>query len=148
MICARHVLPLLFVAVASVRGDSDPLLMIHTASFGNEPFEYVWAIPQSRAAALAHYDPIAKELPVSPHQAIVIASEFIRTQFPASTQLSPDSCTLFARGLEKNPVAGQLWMYEVSFSPNPLPQPFESDLYSVMVLMDGKVVAPFKRPKK
>jgi len=142
-------MPLLFFsALAAGRGDNDPLLIISIWSFGNEPFEYVWAIPQSRAAALAHYNPIAKELPVSPHQAIVIAREFIRTQFPASTQLRPDDCMLLARGLEKNPVAGQLWIYEVSFSPDPLPQPFEPQLYSVMVLMDGKVVVPFKRPKK
>src|SRR5689334_11508386 len=111
MIYARHVLPLVFLsAVAALCGDSDPLLTIHTARFGNEPFEYVWAIPQSRAASLAHYNPIAAELPVSPHQAIVIASEFIRTQYPASTEPKVDSCTLLPRGLEKNPVAGQLWM--------------------------------------
>ncbi len=122
--------------------------MIHTAQFGKEPFQYVWAVRQSRAAAVARYDPVAAELPVSPHQAIVIASQFIRTQFPASTQLRPDSCVLLARGLEKNPVATQLWMYEVSFLPDPLPEPFESDLFSVMVLMDGKVVVPFKQPKK
>lgn len=123
------------------------MLTIHTARFGEQPLEYVWAVPQSRAAAVAHYDPIAAELPVSPHQAIVIASEFIQTQFPASTQLRPDLCMVVARGLEKNPVAAQLWMYEVSFTPDPLPDPFESDLYSVMVLMDGKVVVPVKRPK-
>ncbi len=149
MIYARHIFLLLFLCgVNSTYGGADPLLMIHTAQFGKEPFEWVWAVPQSRAGAVAQYDPIAAELPVSPHQAIVSASEFIRTQFPASIQLRPESCMLLARGLEKNPVEGQLWMYEVFFSPDPLPEPFQSDLLSVMVLMDGKVVVPFKRPKK
>ncbi|MEY2564306.1 MAG: hypothetical protein QOH88_2499 [Verrucomicrobiota bacterium] len=120
--------------------------MIHTAHFGDETFEYVWAVPQSRLAAVVHYDPISAELPISPHQAMVIATEFIKTQFPASTQLRPDGCTILARGIEKNPLAGQVWMYDVSFYPDPLPEPFQSDLLSVMVLMDGKVVAPVKRP--
>lgn len=146
MICARRILPLLLLSVLTACADSDPSLMIHTAHWGDEAVEYVWAIPQSRLAAVAHYDPISAELPISPHQAITTATEFMRTQFPASVQLRADSCTLLTRGIEKNSVAGQVWMYEVSFFPEPLPEPFQSDLLSVMVLMDGKVVAPVKRP--
>jgi hypothetical protein len=134
---------LLLCAVRPARGDSDPLLMIHTVHFGHEPFEYVWAVRQSRAVANAQYDPIAGELPVSPHQAIVIANSFIRTQFPASTQLRPITCSLLPMGHEKNPVVKEVWMYEVDFLAEP--GPLQSDLCSVMVLMDGKVIIPFKR---
>src|SRR5437588_802129 len=110
MISARHILPVFLLrSVGLTRGDDDPLLMIHRVQFSKEPFQYVWAIPQSRATAVAHFDPLVAVLPVSPHQAIIIASEFIRTQFPSFIRLRPDSCLLLARGLEKNPIAGQVW---------------------------------------
>ncbi len=137
---------LLLSAVPPARGDSDPLLMIRTVHFKDDPFEYVWAVRQSRAAANAHYDPLAGELPVSPHKAILIASAFIRTQFPASTQLRPITCDLVPMAHEKNPVVSQVWMYEVTFYVDP--GSLQSDLCSVMVLMDGKVITPFKRPWK
>jgi hypothetical protein len=149
MIRACHILLLLIAcAVESACGDSDPLLMIHTAQFGKEPFKWVWAVPQSRLAAVAQFDPVAAELPISPHQAIAAASEFIRTQYPASTQLTLSMGMLLARGIEKNPVAEQLWMYEISFTPDPLPEPYQDDLLRVMVLMDGKVVVPSKQPSQ
>jgi len=55
---------------------------------------------------------------------------------------------LHARGIEKNPVARQLCMYEIWFMPDSLPPQPEQDLLTLMVLMDGKVVVPVKQPTK
>ena len=149
MISARLIAVLLLLCHYGLHAEtSDPLLMIRTVHFKDEPFEYVWAVRQSRAAANAHYDPVAEELPISPHQAILIARGFIRTQFPAANQLRPITCELVPMGLEKNPVVTQVWIYEVTFYPDPLPESFKSDLYCIKVLMDGKVITPFKRPWK
>ena len=129
-------------------GGDDPLIGIRDSAVEGTGYKYSWAVRQSRLAALPHCDPSAAEVPVSPHEAIVAATEFIRTQFPPSTHLTADSVMLHARGIEKDPVAPQLWMYEIWFMPDSLPPQPEQDLLTVMVLMDGKVVVPVKQPIK
>jgi hypothetical protein len=148
---ARYVtlLALLFGCVAqSSVGDDDPLLNISYSGVEGTGYKYVWAIRQSRLATLPHCDPATAEVPVSPHQAIVAATEFMRMQFPPSSHLTPSSLVLLARGIEKNSVASQLWMYEIWFLPDSLPPQPEQALLTVTVLMDGKVVVPVKQPVK
>jgi hypothetical protein len=131
-----------------VSSSDDPLFWIRYSGIEGTDYKYVWAIHQSRLAALPHFDPSVTEVPVSPHQAIVAATEFTRTQFPASVHLTPNTVTLLQRGIEKNPVRPALWMYEIDFLADPFPPGPHQDLLTVMILMDGKVVVPTKQPVK
>lgn len=130
------------------RGADDSTLLIHSSGVKGTGFKYVWSLQESRLAALPHCDPSASEVPVSPHQAIRAATEFIRTQFPASTELRTTSCTLLTRGVANDRVARDLWMYDVWFTPEPWPAQSEEGLLTVHVLMDGKVVVPIKEPSE
>ena len=131
-----------------VGGSDDPLLNITSMAVDFAGYKYVWSVPQSRLGALPHCNPAAAEVPISPHQAIVAATEFMRTQFPSTKNLRADSVTLLARGIEKNPIASEVWIYEIGFLPDKLPPDSELDLFTAMVLMDGKVVVPVKTPIK
>ena len=126
----------------------DPLLGVRYSGVDGTGYKYLWAVRQSRLTALPHCDPLTAEVPLSPHKAIVVATEFIRTQFPASVLLTPNTVTLLCRGIEKNPVAPCLWMYEIDFIADPFPSQPNQELLDVMVLMDGKVVVPIKQPVK
>jgi hypothetical protein len=123
----------------------DPLLNITTHSIQGSGVEYVWSIRQSHLASLPHCDPLHAEVPVSPHQAITAARDFLRSRFP---DFEPQGVDLFllTRGLEPNPIAPELWLYEISFlsaSPD-----VQHPLSTVRVLMDGKVLVPLERPEK
>src|SRR5882724_4938630 len=115
---ARHATLLALLcclAIQPVSSSEDPLLWIRYKGIEGTGYKYVWAIRQSRLAALPRFEPSVAEVPVSPHQAIVTAIEFIRTQFPASMHLTLDTVTLLQRGIENNPVVRSLWMYEIDF---------------------------------
>ena len=123
----------------------DPLLAITTSTIRGSGVEYAWCIRQSHLAALPPCDPLHAEVPVSPHQAIIAARDFLRSRFPDFEAQGVD-LWLLPRGLELNPVAPELWMYEISFlsgSPD-----VQHPLSTVRVLMDGKVLVPLERPEK
>jgi hypothetical protein len=146
----RHVVRIALVlccAAQLVWGADDPLLHIRNRSITGSGVEYVWEIRQSYLAALPHCDPLAADIPVSPHQAAAVAREFLRARLPSFEPLGVD-ISLHATGIEKNPVAEELWMYDISFTYYPELPPAKRPLENVMVLMDGKVLVPVERPER
>ena len=143
---ARHifVIALLWYGLAVSRAADDPLINIMYRQ-EDDDVRYVWEIRQSYLASLPRCDPTREEVPISPHQAITAAAEFLKSKFPGTPSYG---CSLFlnTRGLEPNPVAGELLMYEINFTYDPdIPH---RPLHTVIVLMDGKVLVPSEQPPK
>jgi len=136
-------------AAASVVPADDPLLTIRGEDVGEGTrVHYDWTVRQSRLPALHSWDPSTAEPPVSPHKALIAATEFLRTRFPPSAHLTMDKITLLRRRVEKNPITSELWLYEIVFLCNPQPATVEQPLLNVMVLMDGRVVVPERKLAK
>ena len=138
---------LCFAAPCSCSGDDVDVEVQRTRN-QDASVRHIWQVKQSHLASLPRWDPTTSEAPVSPHQAVKAASEFMRDRFGASVQLHLVAIDLVPRGLAPNPVVGEIWTYTVSFDSNPEPPATESELTSVMVLMDGKVVVPVPESTK
>jgi hypothetical protein len=134
-------------AAQSVVPDDDPLLSIKGEDVGDQGtrVHYDWAVRKSRLPALPSWNPSTAEAPVSPHKAAVAATEFLRTRFPPSAHLTMDRIALVRRALEKNPIAPELWTYEIVFLCDPQPAAAEQPMLTVVVLMDGRVVVPVRK---
>jgi hypothetical protein len=116
----------------------DPLIHIMCQQEG-EAVRFVWQIRQSHLASLPRCEPLTAEVPISPHRAVSAAAEFLAARFPGAKSHGY-IVSLNPRGLTPNPIAEELWMYEVHFIYDPeLPH---RPLHTVLVLMDGKVLVP------
>ncbi len=49
---------------------------------------FLWSIPRSKLAQLPRWDPLRDEVPLTPHKAATVATDFVRSGFPSVTQLS------------------------------------------------------------
>ena len=133
---------LLCLSLPKSNGADDPVIHIMCWQEG-APVSFVWEIRQSQLAALPRCEPLSCELPVSPHQAVTAAAEFLAKRFPGMKHHGY-SLSLHPRGLAANAVAKELWVYEVHFMYD-LDVPHRP-LHTVMVLMDGRVLVPAERP--
>jgi hypothetical protein len=135
-------------ALGAAVAEDDRDIFIHGSQLQGSAVKYEWSIKQSRLAALPQWDPAKAEAPVSPHQAVKAALEFARGRFGPSVKLSVRDIMLFTRGLERNPIAPEIWVYAISVECDPEPAEDYKASLGVDVLMDGKVVVPVEKPEK
>jgi len=130
-----------------VLAEDDPDVFMRSIGESSAP-KYVWAIKQSRLSGLPRWDPAKSEVPVSPHQAVVAAIDYIHTRFGSLAKLRVIDISMFQQGLALNPVLPDVWTYTVSFDCDPEPPSDQRELLNVEVLMDGKVIVPVERPQR
>jgi hypothetical protein len=147
-LAGRSVVLVCLCGIQAIFADDDPDIFIHSTQNQGSAVKYVWAVKKSRLAALPHWDPVTAEAPISPHQAVTAAIEFVRDRCGASAHLRVSDIALYKRGLELNSVAPDVWTYTVSFDCDPEPPAGYRELLNVDVLLDGKVVVPVEKPEK
>jgi hypothetical protein len=130
--------------------DDDPEVTITNLADSTVGFRYVWAVRRSSLSALPRWDPLGGEVPLSPHDAVVKATEFVRNRFPVSAKVSVLSISLSlagaGRGYDRPPLQG-IWAYQINFRYDQATAA-EKALLNVMVLLDGRVVIPVVTPLK
>jgi hypothetical protein len=132
------------VVLGAATPETDPEVFIFGRGLDDQ-FEWVWAMKRSRLLAVPRWDPGKSEAPLSPNQAVIVASDYLE-KVVGVRGAKPFAIQLITLG--SGPDSENRWAYHIHFTTDP---PLLSDdprVNDVHVAMDGKVIFPEKRPRR
>ncbi len=131
--------------------DSDPEITLADESDYITGYHYIWKIPRPVISKLPKWNPTVSEVPLSPHKAVQIATDYLVSTLPRKAKLSILDISLSPQGADqdfKKPELQSIWGYQISFTADPEPPAKDKAGLNVMILLDGTVVKPEVSPLK
>jgi hypothetical protein len=138
------VLVLSSARLSATAAETDPEIFIFGRGLDDQ-FEWVWAMKRSRLLAVPPWEPGKSEAPLSPNQAVIVASDYLE-KVVGVHGAKPFAIQFITLGT--GPDSENRWAYYIHFTTDP---PLLSDdprVNDVHVAMDGKVILPEKRLRR
>ena len=131
-------------AVGTSAAETDPEIFIFSRGL-NDQFEWVWAMKRSQLLAVPPWEPGKSEAPLSPNQAVIVANDYLK-KVVGVQGAKPFAIQLITLGT--GPDSENRWAYYIHFTADPPLLSEDPRVNDVHVAMDGKVIAPEKRPRR